>query len=113
MLMHTLLTDAFSALALGVALAAEAASLSGDELRKAVSGKTVYVQFPGSSFPSTISRVAAWRAVWVGWQRPLHAKKAHPPAANGGSRPVSSASDGRAGWRGRPIAYRCPAHAIA
>jgi len=41
--MQTLLTAAFSALALGVALAAEPASLSGDELRKAVSGKTVYV----------------------------------------------------------------------
>jgi hypothetical protein len=108
MLMQTLLTAAFSGLALGVALAAEPASLSGDELRKSVSGKTVY-----SSFPSTISRVAAWRAIWVGWQRPLHAKKAHPPAANGGSRPVSSASDGRAGWRGRPIATSSPARAIA
>jgi len=43
MLMQTLLTAAFSALALGVAPAAEPASLSGDELRKAVSGKTVYV----------------------------------------------------------------------
>src|SRR6188474_1793772 len=113
MLKQFLLTAAFSALALGAALAAEPASLSGDELRKAVSGKTVYLRISGSSFPSTIPRVAAWRAVWVGLPRPLHAKKAHPTAANGGSRPVSSASDGRSGWRGRPIATSSPARAIA
>ena len=51
MLMQTLLTAAFSALALGVALAAEPASLSGDELRKAVSGKTVYVRISGFELP--------------------------------------------------------------
>jgi hypothetical protein len=51
MLMQTLLTAAFSALALGVALAAEPASLSGDELRKAVSGKTVYLRISGFELP--------------------------------------------------------------
>ncbi len=51
MLMQTLLTAAFSALALGVALAAEPASLSGDELRKAVSGKTVYLRISGFDLP--------------------------------------------------------------
>jgi len=68
MLMQTLLTAAFSALALGVALAAEPASLSGDELRKAVSGKTVYVRisgfepihyFPGGSMAGGMGGVAA------------------------------------------------------
>ena len=47
MLKQFLLTAAFSALALGAALAAEPASLSGDELRKAVSGKTVYLRISG------------------------------------------------------------------
>ena len=51
MLMQTLLTAAFSALALGAALAAEPPSLSGDELRKAVSGKTVYVRISGFELP--------------------------------------------------------------
>ena len=51
MLMQTLLTAAFSALALGAALAAEPASLSGDELRKAVSGKTVYLRISGFELP--------------------------------------------------------------
>jgi hypothetical protein len=51
MLMQTLLTAAFSGLALGVALAAEPASLSGDELRKAVSGKTVYLRISGFELP--------------------------------------------------------------
>jgi hypothetical protein len=48
--MQTLLTAAFSALALGAALAAEPASLSGDELRKAVS-KTVYLRISGFELP--------------------------------------------------------------
>jgi hypothetical protein len=39
MLKQFLLTAVFSALALGAALAAEPASLSGNALRKAVSGK--------------------------------------------------------------------------
>ena len=51
MLMQTLLTAAFSALALGVAPAPEPASLSGDELRKAVSGKTVYLRISGFELP--------------------------------------------------------------
>ena len=51
MLKQLLLTAAFSALALGAALAAEPASLSGDELRKAVSGKTVYLKISGFELP--------------------------------------------------------------
>jgi hypothetical protein len=51
MLKQFLLTAAFSALALGAALAAEPASLSGDELRKAVSGKTVYLNVSGFELP--------------------------------------------------------------
>jgi hypothetical protein len=51
MLMQFLLTAAFSALTLGAALAAEPASLSGDELRKAVSGKTVYLRISGFELP--------------------------------------------------------------
>ena len=46
-----LITAAFSALALGAALAAEPASLSGDELRKAISGKTVYLNISGFELP--------------------------------------------------------------
>jgi hypothetical protein len=49
--MQFLLTVAFSALAFGAALAAEAASLSGDELRKTVSGKTVYLRISGFELP--------------------------------------------------------------
>jgi hypothetical protein len=44
-------TVAFFALALGAALAAEPASLSGDELRKAISGKTVYLNISGFELP--------------------------------------------------------------
>jgi hypothetical protein len=51
MLKQFLLTAAFSALALGAALAAEPASLSGDELRKAVSGKTVHLRISGFELP--------------------------------------------------------------
>ena len=51
MLVQFLLTSAFSALALSAALAAEPASLSGDELRKAVSGKTVYLRISGFDLP--------------------------------------------------------------
>ena len=51
MLKQFLPTAAFSALALGAALAAEPASLSGDELRKAVSGKTVYLRISGFELP--------------------------------------------------------------
>ena len=47
MVKQFLLTAVFSALALGAALAAETASLSGDELRKAVSGKTGLSQHLG------------------------------------------------------------------
>jgi hypothetical protein len=64
-----LLTAAFSALALGAALAAEPASLSGDELRKAVRGKTVYLKIsgfellirysPGGSMSGSMDAVAA------------------------------------------------------
>jgi hypothetical protein len=42
---------AFFGLALGAALAAEPASLSGDELRKAISGKTVYLNISGFELP--------------------------------------------------------------
>jgi hypothetical protein len=51
MVKQFLLTAVFSALALGAALAAETASLSGDELRKAVSGKTVYLNISGFELP--------------------------------------------------------------
>jgi hypothetical protein len=53
--MQFLLTAAFSALTLGAALAAEPASLSGDELRKAVSGKTVYLRISGFELPISYS----------------------------------------------------------
>ena len=42
---------AFFALALGAALAAEPASLSDDELREAISGKTVYLNISGFELP--------------------------------------------------------------
>jgi hypothetical protein len=51
MLMQTLLTAAFSALALGVALAAEPASLRVMSSAKAVSGKTVYLRISGFELP--------------------------------------------------------------
>src|SRR5262245_22790555 len=55
MLMQFLLTAAFSVLTLAAALAAEPASLSGDELRKAVSGKTVYLRISGFELPISYS----------------------------------------------------------
>ena len=51
MLKQVLLTAAFSALALGAAVAAEPPSLLGDELRSAVSGKTVYLKISGFELP--------------------------------------------------------------
>jgi hypothetical protein len=54
--MQLLLTGTFSALALGTALAAEPASLSGTELRKAVSGKTVYLRISGFDLPIRYSK---------------------------------------------------------
>jgi hypothetical protein len=51
MLKQFLLTAAFSALTLGAALAAEPASLSDDELHKAVRGKTVYLNVSGFELP--------------------------------------------------------------
>src|SRR4029450_6203579 len=51
MLKQFLLTAALCALALGAVLAAEPASLSGDELRKAISGKTVYLNISGFELP--------------------------------------------------------------
>jgi hypothetical protein len=51
MFKQALLTAAFFTLALGAALAVEPASLSGDELRKAVSGKTVYLRIFGFELP--------------------------------------------------------------
>ncbi len=51
MLKQILLAAAFSVLALAAALAAEPASLSGDELRKVVSGKTVYLTISGFELP--------------------------------------------------------------
>lgn len=51
MLKQFFLAAAFSALAFGAAVAVEPASLSGDELRKAVSGKTVYLRISGFELP--------------------------------------------------------------
>jgi hypothetical protein len=51
MLKQFLLTAVFSALALGAALAAEPASLSGNELRKAVSGKTIHLNVSRFELP--------------------------------------------------------------
>jgi hypothetical protein len=49
--MQNLLIATFSALALGSTLAAEHASLSGDDLRKAVNGKTIYLRISGFEIP--------------------------------------------------------------
>src|SRR5262245_1047794 len=67
--MQLLLTAALYALALGTALAAAPASLTGDELRKAVSGKTVYLRIsvfelpirysPGGSMAGSMGAMAA------------------------------------------------------
>src|SRR5262245_11051264 len=51
MLLQIILTGALSAIALGAAQAADPAPLSGDELRKAVSGKTVYLRISGFELP--------------------------------------------------------------
>jgi hypothetical protein len=56
MLTQFLPTAAFSALALGAALAAEPGSLSGDELRNAVTGKTVHLRISGVDLPIRYSK---------------------------------------------------------
>jgi hypothetical protein len=50
-------------LVLGTALAAERASLSGDELRKAVSGKTVYLKISGFELPIRCGVFASDRCI--------------------------------------------------
>ena len=100
-------------LVLGTALAAERASLSGDELRKTVSGKTVYLKISGFELPIRYSPGGSMSGRMGAVAATLHAATAHPTAANGGSRAVNSASNGRAGWRGSPIATRSPVGAIA
>jgi hypothetical protein len=51
MLKQFILAAAFSGLALGPSLATKPASLSGDELRSALSGKTVYLNISGFDLP--------------------------------------------------------------
>ena len=63
MLVRFLLTGPLSALALSAALAAEPASLSGDELRKAVSGKTVYLRISGFDLPIRYSQGGSMAAI--------------------------------------------------
>ena len=95
MLVQFLLTGTFSALALSAALAAEPASLSGDELRKAVSGKTVYLRISGFDLPIRYPEGGSMTAS-IGAVAATLARGGASNRGNGGSRAVSSASDGRA-----------------
>ena len=113
MLMQTLLTAAFSALALGAALAAEPASLSGDELRKAVSGKTVYLRISGFELPIHYSPGGSMAGGMGGVAATIAREESASDRGKWWVSASQSASDGRAGWRGRPIATSSPARAIA
>jgi hypothetical protein len=96
----------------GAALAAEPASLSGDELRKAVSGKTVYLRISGFELPIRYSPNGSMSGRMGAVAATLARDAPHPTLANGGSRAASSASAGLAGWKGSPIATRSAAGAI-
>ena len=97
---QTLLAATFSILPLGAALAAEPASLSGDELREAVSGKTVYLNISGFELPICYSPNGSM----AGSMGVVAASLAQGDSACG-SPVISSANAGRAGWTESPIAY--------
>jgi hypothetical protein len=84
MLKQFLLTAVFSALALGAALAAEPASLSGNELRKAVSGKTILSTSRGLSCRFAIPPTAACPARWGPSWRASRGVTAPQISASGG-----------------------------
>src|SRR5262245_59842422 len=97
----------------GAALAAETVSLSGDELRKAVSGKTIYLRISGFELPIRYSPNGSMSGRMSAVAAALARGDPVPTTANGGSQAVSSASAGRAGWKGSPIATRSLAGEIA
>ena len=96
-------------LAAGVALLAAAAgaeptSLAGDELRRAVSGKTVYLNVSGFELPIRYAANGRMSGKMNVAAASLSRGGAHPTMAAGGSRTTSCASAGRAGWKGSPTA---------
>jgi hypothetical protein len=108
MLKQFLLTAVFSALALGAALAAEPASLSGNELRKAVSGKTIHLNVSRFELPICYSANGSMSGkmgtVLASFSR-------GDRASDIGKWWVAddqSARNGRVGWTGRPIATSSP-----
>ena len=97
-------------LAAGLALpalpaTAESITLAGDELRQAISGKTVYLNVSGFELPIVYSANGRMKGTHGHRGRELlDAATARRTAANGGSRTISFARNGRAGWTAKPIA---------
>ena len=97
-----LLAAGFASLA--AAAGAEPTSLAGDELRRAVSGKTVYLNVSGFELPIHYGANGRIVVKWVSPPPDFRGVSAHPTMAAGGSRTTSCASAGPAGWRGSPTA---------
>ena len=97
-------TVALFVLALCAASAAEPASLSSDELRKAISGKTVYLNISGFELPIRYSASGRMSGKMSTLAASLSRGDGSSDTGNWWVGKDSSASDGRAGWTARPIA---------
>ena len=98
---------AFATLALSASpsdTAAAEASLTGNVLRKTVSGKTVYLKISGFELPIRYSAGGSMTGSMSMVAAALSRGDGALTAANGGSQAISSASAGRAGWTASPIA---------
>ena len=88
--------------------AAAEASLTGNVLRKTVSGKTVYLKISGFELPIRYSAGGSMTGSMSMVAAALRGATARLTGANGGSQAISSASAGRAGWTASPIATSSP-----
>ena len=100
-------------LAAGLALpalpaTAESITLAGDELRQAISGKTVYLNVSGFELPIVYSANGRMKGTMGTVAASFSRGDGSPTAASGGSRTTSFARNGRVGWRANPIATSSP-----
>jgi Integral membrane protein TerC family len=82
---------------------AESVTLTGDALR-AISGKTVYLNVPGSSCPSSIAQWPHEGGTMGTIAASFSGAMAPPTVASGGLRTTSFVENGRTGWMASPIA---------
>ena len=95
-------------LAAGLALPALSASaqsvtLAGDELRQAISGKTVYLKISGFELPIVYSANGRMKGT-MGRSHEFLARRWRFTEASGGWRTTSFARNGRVGWTASLIA---------